>query len=114
MSAGRRRVPRAKVGVDPKCQAGHGPDEGTPTRARGCWTRSLLRILRWRRRSATRKNSDAPFWKLCLKYDRTLGDMMMSRSWRVGRLLSAIWARLPAFLQRQILRMGRRVWPRFW
>jgi GT2 family glycosyltransferase len=51
------------------------------------------------------------FLELCLKYDRTLGDMMMSRSWRVGRLLSAIWARLPAFLQRQILRVGRRAWP---
>ncbi len=51
------------------------------------------------------------FLELSLKYDRLLGELTMSRSWRVVGFLSAVWAALPPFPQRAILQIGRRIWP---
>ena len=50
------------------------------------------------------------FMALCLEYDRMLADMTASRSWRVSRVISAAWARLPTPLQRVVLRAGRHTW----
>jgi GT2 family glycosyltransferase len=50
------------------------------------------------------------FKALCLQYDRMLADITASRSWRVSRVLSAAWTRLPAALQRAVLRAGRNTW----
>jgi len=51
------------------------------------------------------------FLELSLKYDRLLGELTMSRPWRVVGFLSAVWAALPPFPQRAILHIGRRIWP---
>ena len=50
------------------------------------------------------------FMALCLEYDRMLADMTASRSWRVSRVISAAWARLPTPLQRVVMRAGRHTW----
>ena len=59
---------------------------------------------------ATAEEERRAFLALCLEYDRMLADLTISRSWRVSRLLSAAWNRLPAPVQRAALATGRRVW----
>ena len=48
--------------------------------------------------------------ELCLNYDRMLAELTTSRTWRVSRALSAVWARMPVTSQRAVLRIGRRLW----
>jgi len=59
---------------------------------------------------ATAEEERRVFLALCLEYDRMLADLTISRSWRVSRLLSAAWTRLPAPVQRAALATGRRLW----
>lgn len=59
---------------------------------------------------ATAEEERRVFMALCLEYDRMLADLTISRSWRVSRLLSAAWIRLPVPVQRAALATGRRVW----
>lgn len=59
---------------------------------------------------ATAEEERRAFLALCLEYDRVVGELTRSRSWRASRLLSAAWIRLPAPARRAVLATGRRVW----